>query len=524
MSYGRYKELALLGRGGMARVVLAALPGAAGVQKLLVIKEILPEYAQDPEYIGMFTDEARLATRLEHPNLVQTYEFSEDGGRFFFVMEFLDGRSYGSLLSRARADVSLGVHLHILGRVLAGLHHAHELATLDGAPMGVVHRDVSPQNIFLTYGGAIKLVDFGVAKSAGAQVKTRTGMFKGKLAYAAPEQVDNQDVDRRADIFAVGVLLWEAVTQRRISKDLSEAGLLQRRLMGTDPKLGEAAPGTPEVLARICDRAMARDKTERFATALEMQRALDSYVESAGLRITDVDVGALVARTFEAERSELRKLIAQRMSSTGKMDSDEPPPLPPALTSQGSLPTSDAGSKPTNVSVIVEPPTVIDKPPRAAWMMRAIAGAGVVVVLGAVAFGVVMMKRKSDARIGVPVESASIGSASPSEAPSSAPLPHVEVRAKASPPQAHFSLDGVAIAGNPAKMDVPRDKGAHTLRAEADGYAPEERTLTGERDMDLELTLTKKNDPKKPVAPAGDPPNPKRPPKGIDTSDPWGGK
>jgi serine/threonine-protein kinase len=170
---GRYRPIATLGEGGMARVLLTVSSGPAGVRKLLVVKQIRPELAHDTEFVAMFLDEARLAARLSHPNVIHTYEVGIDEAGPFIVMEYLDGQSMQALIAKVkRANIPLGVHLRILTKVLAGLHYAHELKDYNGTPLHVVHRDVSPQNVFIGYDGYVKVVDFGVAKVAGSTERT----------------------------------------------------------------------------------------------------------------------------------------------------------------------------------------------------------------------------------------------------------------------------------------------------------------------------------------------------------------
>jgi serine/threonine-protein kinase len=210
---GKYRPIATLGQGGMARVLLTVAQSGPGVHKLLVVKELKPDLVKDAEFVTMFVDEARLAARLNHPNVLTTYEIGESGGAPFLVMEYLEGQPLHAVLPRVgRTAMPLTAHLAILQKALAGLHYAHELRDFDGSPMNVVHRDVSPQNVFVCYDGQVKLLDFGIAKASGSVARTETGVFKGKLGYIAPEQITSPTVDRRADVFSVGVMLWEALT------------------------------------------------------------------------------------------------------------------------------------------------------------------------------------------------------------------------------------------------------------------------------------------------------------------------
>ncbi len=211
-----YRRIAELGRGGMATVHLAAMQGPHGVTKLVVIKELRPELAMNDEFVVMFFDEARLAARLNHPNIVQSYEVGEENGRQFIVMEYLEGQPLHRVWNKLQSSgkMTVDVNLQVVSDVLSGLDYAHELANFNGSALNIVHRDVSPHNVFVTYTGDVKVVDFGIAKAADSSTQTRVGTLKGKLTYMPPEQAMGEKVDRRADIFAVGVLLWESSAGR----------------------------------------------------------------------------------------------------------------------------------------------------------------------------------------------------------------------------------------------------------------------------------------------------------------------
>ena len=270
----------------------------------------------------MFMDEARLATRLSHPNLVQTYDVAAEGHHYFMVMEYLEGQPMHAFLGRVKRKLPLGVHLRILTRVLTGLHYAHELHGFDGKPISVVHRDVSPQNTILCYDGQVKLVDFGIAKAAGGASRTTAGMFKGKLGYVAPEQVAGTDIDRRADVFSVGVMLWEALVGRRMTYGETEAAVLHKRTTGTQPRVREARPEADAELAAICDRAMELDPHKRFSSAHEMLEALEARIEALGLRTTDAEIGKLVSEAFSEERKGIHALIERQLALPARSAAD----------------------------------------------------------------------------------------------------------------------------------------------------------------------------------------------------------
>ena len=216
---GDYVVLKRVAIGGMAEIFLARREGMGGFDRLVVLKRILPEYAHDPEFVRMFLNEARIAATLHHSNIVQVHGIGEEHGQVFFAMEFLHGEDLSRVLSRANQigrPPQLDGVLTIASAVCAGLHYAHERTGPDGTSLGIVHRDVSPHNVFVTYDGSIKLLDFGIAKASTSFGKTRTGVLKGKVAYMSPEQAYSQPVDRRSDIFCMGILLWELTTGRRL--------------------------------------------------------------------------------------------------------------------------------------------------------------------------------------------------------------------------------------------------------------------------------------------------------------------
>ena len=283
----RYEPIAQIGRGGMAEVLLAVDHAGGGARRLTVLKRIWPELATDPDFVTMFFDEARLAVRLNHPNVVQTYEVLAERGELAIAMEYLDGQPLTRILNRllrGPGELGLPLRLRIVASVLAGLEHAHTLTDLDGTPLEVVHRDVSPQNVFVTYDGHVKLVDFGVAKTLGASHHTRPGALKGKLAYMAPEQLRGAVMDQRADLFAVGVMLWEMLAARRLFARPTEAGTLAAVLECAVLPVTGLCPGLDPAWDAFFSRALAQDPEGRFGSAQEMADALDALPGAVGAR------------------------------------------------------------------------------------------------------------------------------------------------------------------------------------------------------------------------------------------------
>jgi serine/threonine-protein kinase len=324
-----------LDSGGMAEVHLALASGPAGVERLVVTKRLRPEFIDEEEYIAMFLEEARLVARLSHPNIVHTYEVGQDQGTWFIAMEFLEGQTLARLRKRARAHggIPLVLHLKILSDALAGLEYAHELTDFDRTPLELIHRDVNPQNIFVAYDGQVKLLDFGIAKAASSDIETRPGWLKGKLSYMAPEQVCAGTVDRRADIFSVGAMAWEAVTGRRLWEGVEDITIFRRLLQGDLPWLTPVT-GVPSAVASIYERALASNPNDRFPSAMKMQLAIDAYLGPSDDQWSKRDLGRYVSDLFADERDRLRRIIAEEMAR-------EPAERPSGIPVYSTGPASD---------------------------------------------------------------------------------------------------------------------------------------------------------------------------------------
>jgi len=298
----------------MGVVYLAVTYGPGGFSKLLVVKELRPELGGESAFLQMFLDEARLAARLNHANVVHTYEVGEDGGRYFMAMEYLEGQTLHRALAFLRRQgraMPRALQLRAHSEVLLGLHYAHELRGLDGAPLGVVHRDVSPHNVFLTYDGQVKLVDFGIAKALDACHETVAGTLKGKVTYMAPEQArDASAVDRRVDVFAAGAILWETLAGRKLWDGAPVNEVLVRLTRGDLPPGPAAfAPDVPPELDRICAKAIAADREARYPTALAFREALERYMVESGEGATAHELGAFISAAFADERAASRSQV-----------------------------------------------------------------------------------------------------------------------------------------------------------------------------------------------------------------------
>jgi serine/threonine-protein kinase len=554
---GKYRILAKLGQGGMARVLLTMSHGMQGFNKLLVVKELREELAHDPEFLSMFLDEARIAARLNHPNIVQTYEVGNDGERYFIAMEYLEGQPLNALFRRVgRRNLPLEVHLKILADVLAGLEHAHSLADYDGTPFSIVHRDVSPQNVFITYDGQVKLVDFGIAKAAGASSRTQEGMLKGKISYIAPEQSRCEPVDARADIFAIGIMLWEALAGRRMITREDEMSVLARRMAGQDPPISEVVPELPEDLAAICDKAMAPSREARFQSAREFQEVLEAYLANSDYRVGAKEIGAAVSAAFQDERARIRATIEEQVKNIDRQAEPINLELVPASLKQTSdslvrvsFPPHLSGETPAvgaSATVISNPPPAPPPKPHSSRLLGALFGG---TVLGAAALGVAYLSTQRDAgrepapgdttQQTAPPKSSDVPTATaaapPKDAPESKEL--IEIRVEY-PAGARAKLDGGVVDGNPFVAKVPKDGSIHRFEVEQDGFRTEKRTLTFDKDVKLSVELApltatggyarpaKTSNPKDPETPPPPPPPPvevKKPPPSveIDESNPY---
>ena len=315
VALGKYLVLAELGRGGMAEVYLALSRGPNGFHKLVVLKLLRAHLAEDQGFLGMFLAEARLAAQLNHANIVQTYEIGVEGGRHAIVMEYLEGRSLAELEDLTRDEpLPLNLGLRVLSSTLAALHHAHELRDVNGQPLDLVHRDVSPQNVFITYDGQTKLLDFGIAKAASDGSYTKTGVFKGKLRYTSPGRFIGEENDRRSDLFSVGVMLWQLLTRRRLWHGMNEGAVMKELAKRSPiPSPRSVDPTIPEKLDAICNKALAVSADERFQTAAEMEEALEDYLANESGGVTSRAMAKFMEERFGERRTRFRATLDEQM-------------------------------------------------------------------------------------------------------------------------------------------------------------------------------------------------------------------
>ena len=359
----------------MATVYLARLGGVGGFQRFVAIKRLHPHLARDNEFIEMFLDEARLAARIHHPNVVPILEIGESPEGYYLVMEYIEGDTLGRILARSaqaqeRVPTPIGVRMAL--DALAGLHAAHELKDDDGKPLDIVHRDVSPQNILVGVDGTARITDFGVARAASRLSTTRSGQLKGKLAYMSPEQAKARGtIDRRADVFAMGTVLWELLACKRLFKGDGDADTLNRVLNEPIPTLRSIAPHVPAALESVVMKALERDRDKRYATAAEFADSLERAARVVGTLAAPREVAtyieAVIGTEISQQREAVRAWLARSEPSRNaapKRESARPEPMSETKVEgtrrrDSSQPTSDSS---VSSAVVEIPPEPTSKP------------------------------------------------------------------------------------------------------------------------------------------------------------------
>jgi serine/threonine protein kinase len=323
---GRYQIIGRLATGGMAEVYLALSGDVPGFRTLVVVKRILPHLASNAQFIRMFLDEARLAALLDHPNIVRIIEVGHDGEDYFLVMELVQGKPLSAVLRKAAREhkpPSPALTSYLISQAAHGLAYAHTLTDGEGRPLGVVHRDVSPQNVLISFEGAVKMIDFGVARAFGRVAHTSPGGLKGKIDYMSPEQASAEEVDHRADVFALGVVLWEALTGRRLFRRETELATMRAIVDDPIPHPAETASIPPELDA-IVMRALRKRKDARYASAQEMAAALERFAFSTN-GFSPMQVAAYTKTLFAAEYLQWRKTATAALDlEVEKPQQDQP--------------------------------------------------------------------------------------------------------------------------------------------------------------------------------------------------------
>jgi eukaryotic-like serine/threonine-protein kinase len=464
----------------MARVFLALRRDAFGSEKLVVIKQVRPEFAADTEFLAMFMDESRIALQLNHPNVVHTYEVVGEDPDYFLSMEFLEGRTLAQVLRKyGRRSFPVDLHIWILTQVLAGLQYAHELRGLDGTPLGIVHRDVNPSNVLITSTGEVKLLDFGIAKAAGAMTFTQQGVVKGKLGYAAPEQCLGRASDARTDLFAVGMMLWEAIAGQRRSPAESNAAALQARVTNKEPAIDEVVPDVSPRLAEICQRALAYSAEDRYSSAADFKADLDAYLEDQNLRVSAANVAEPMRTLFADDFTKLRAQIEAYVQEGRRVSASARHVLEPGSLNPGSQVLS------------VRQPVAVKSPPGGTQRKRVLISLAGVALAATVLGSVIASKdsKPSSGEVASATTLRSVGALTPSaSAAVPATAPSVRLAIAATPKRAQIWLDGRRMT-NPFVGELPRDDLEHELEVRANGYQVEQRLVRLSEDVALTIEL-----------------------------------
>ena len=326
---GKYELLEKIGQGGMASVYLARGAGPAGFCRLFAVKTIHEQLVGERDFVQMFLDEARLAGRIHHPNAVPVYEVGTDLGRHFIAMDYVHGETLAATLDQTwsrGSPLPLPLAIFILEGICEALHAAHELPNKSGGPLGVVHRDVSPHNILIGYDGIARITDFGVAKAADRLTHTRTGYQKGKLAYMAPEQLHGEAIDRRVDVFALGIILWESLTGARLFKRAGQSETIRAIRDLNVPPLSSFRSDVPPVFEDIIRRTLAAQPDERYGTAREMAHQLRAAAVAHGLHAASSDLEHHMQSVFPAELARRKSAMHEALNRppTPSRTADQP--------------------------------------------------------------------------------------------------------------------------------------------------------------------------------------------------------
>ncbi|MAQ18128.1 MAG: hypothetical protein CMN30_25445 [Sandaracinus sp.] len=497
-AFSRYELLGRLAVGGMAEIYLAREPETvrgAG-HRTLVIKRVLPHVADDPAFVDMFFNEARLAMRLRHPAIVHIYEFGEEAGSYYLAMEWVDGVALGKIIRRARKENGIppAIAVKLAATVAEALDYAHRARGDDGEPLGIVHRDVSPQNIMVSYEGAVKLLDFGIAK-ADDESLTQDGQVKGKFAYMSPQQCMGERIDGRADVFALGVCLYEALTGRPLYHRKTQYETMRAVMEDPVPSVRALRPDVPESLDAVVGKALAKDPDDRYATAGEMQIALERWLMEQGEVVPQARMADFLDDLFGEEVGRGPMVDSKPF---GASFADIPVPkdvlaaaqaarqssLPPPVTGPTS---SGAGAMVIDTAAFTD--DTVPPPARSRMPLVAALVVGLILLLGIGGFAVWKMQGEPPQQMAQgapgavanatppPVGSPAVSPAAPTEV-LAAPTERGSLVVRSEPAGAEVTLDGERLPGTTPLMAGDLAAGTYTVAVTLAGRQPHEEEIT----------------------------------------------
>lgn len=461
----------------------------AGFEKLVAVKVIHPHLADEDEFVGMFLDEARLSAKIHNQNVAETFEVGEDGGLYYMVGELVRGRNLKELMAAATREATRlepRLYLSIIAKVCDALHSAHTLKDYDGTPLCLVHRDVSPSNIMLSFDGDVKLIDFGIASARRRITATRSGVVKGKTGYMAPELINGEPADPRSDIFSLGVVLYLIATGKHPFPGDNEGAQVYRILSLSQPSLRSIVADIPPKLEPIIERALAKKPTDRYQTAHEMGRDIRKSLEALGGFMESADIARLMSGLFADEIAEEESRFAQAIARRF-----EPEDRPPCAM----------GTKEPETEVLDRPSAPIRENEQTAEKKRRrglAAGAAVVVglALAALFWGTAAGSKDSergDAGLEAVPPATSPKKEPDPAAPQVAPaVKSVEILLEGLPKTATVHLDGKEAPVTDGKVAVPVDGGHKELKVSANGFLPYSKKIAPTQNGTLTIRMVKK--------------------------------
>lgn len=369
--FGKYILLERLAAGGMAEVYLAKSTGAVGVNKFVAVKRILPQYSDHKEYVDMFKEEAKIAVNLNHGNVVSIYDFGVEKGQFHLVMEYVEGKNLRQVLNelkKSTSQLTIEQIVYMMKEVAAGLDHAHRcIDGTTGKPLNIVHRDMSPQNIMISFEGEVKIIDFGIAKAETQLEATKAGTLKGKYGYMSPEQADGQPIDTRTDIFSLGIVIWELLANDRLFTSNSEAAILRKIRECQIPSIRKINPSVSPELERIVNKALAKDRSLRYQTAAALHRDLNRFLNTQYPEFSPHDFSVFMKNSFSAVFLEQRRKLVEFAKVQGAAPNEDKTVIthsglnvPPRPTTAASFKTVDLPSPPEGIDENLKIDTATD--------------------------------------------------------------------------------------------------------------------------------------------------------------------
>lgn len=495
IQFGRYQLLKKLASGGMGQVFLART-GQEGFEKLVVLKRILPHLVEDEEFFTMFQDEAKITMRLNHPNIAQIFEFGEERGIHYLVMEYIAGEDVRRLSKRVAAagqTLPVGVILRIIADAAAGLDYAHKGRDSKGVPLGLVHRDVSPQNVLVGFDGAVKLIDFGVAKAAGRAQHTATGILKGKFPYMSPEQAEGLEIDARSDIFALGIVLWEMLTNKRLFKGDNDVMTQRLVKLCQVPPPSQLEPSLPPELDALVLKALAKKADDRFPDAGAFRLALEELAMNKSIPASSAHLVAFLQPHYadrinlEANSSALDDLTSETELDWNGSAKTRPAPDAPGPTG------ATASVKGGGTEALGGPA----KPARGPWLA---VGAVALLGVGALAW----YTRSREPVVVVPVEVVQqppvVKLVDPPTPPPVEPV-RLAFKISSDPAGAEVENGGKKLGVTPLDVAFVKSELPLQLKLSHEGFEPRELNVTETSERELSQALVRRK-----AKPAGNKP------------------